>query len=84
MGWGHGNLGGGSDKYSTLPPPVTELNATGGNKTLELTFKAVGPEYDEYLGDVAYIVVVKKGSIPQSPADGEFIAKLNKNGEEIR
>lgn len=81
MAWGYGNLGGGGgDRSSTLPPPVTGLTATGGNKTIEVSFETVPVEYEQYLGSTAYIVVVKKGGVPESPTDGEFITKLDKNG----
>ena len=67
-------------KYSTLPPPVSEVTATGGDQTVEVSFEAVGSEYEQYLGDVAYIVVLKEGNIPTNPEDG-IVIKLDKNGE---
>ena len=76
--------GGGGDKISTLPPPISNLTAEGGNKEMTVSFEGVGKEYEQYLSDkAAYIVVVKKGSIPQSPKDGEIIVKLDKTGAVI-
>lgn len=75
-------LGGGGDKYSTLPPPVTSLTAEGGNAEVTVSFETLAAEFDQYLGDPAYILVLKKGSIPQSPTDG-IVAKFDKTGKEI-
>lgn len=75
---------GGGDKSSTLPPPVTSLLAEGGNQEITVSFEAVPSEYDEYLNSkAAYIVVVKKGSMPTGPNDGEIILKLDKTGAEV-
>ena len=84
MSWGLGNLGGGggADKYSTLPPPVGAVMATGADQAIEVSFEAVPEEYEQYLGEVAYIVVLKEGSVPESPKDGRII-KLDKNGAVI-
>ena len=84
MSWGLGNLGGGGggDKYSTLPPPVGAVMATGADQAIEVSFEAVPEEYEQYLGEVAYIVVLKEGSVPESPKDGRVI-KLDKNGAVI-
>lgn len=83
MSWGIGNLGVvGGDKLSTLPPPVTSVVATGADQTIEISFESVPEEYEQYLGDVAYIVVLKQGGIPESPKDGAVI-KLDKNGAVI-
>lgn len=76
--------GGGGDKSSTLPPPVTSLLATGGNQEMTVSFESVAEEYEQYLSDkAAYIVVVKKGSVPESPNDGDLIFKLDKTGAVI-
>lgn len=76
--------GGGGDKNSTLPPPVTSLLAEGGNAEITVSFEAVPEDYNEYLSDkAAYIIVVKKGSIPESPTDGDVIVKLDKTGAVI-
>ena len=83
MSWGTGNLGGGGgDKLSTLPPPVGSVVATGADKSIEVSFEAVPEEYEQYLGDVAYIVVLKQGGIPESPKDGTVV-KLDKTGAVI-
>lgn len=83
MSWGLGNLGGGGgDKFSTLPPPVGAVVATGADQSIEVSFEAVPTEYEQYLGDAAYIVVLKEGSVPESPSDGTVI-KLDKNGQVI-
>lgn len=83
MSWGLGNLGGGGgDKYSTLPPPVGAVMATGSDQAIEVSFEPVPEEYEQYLGEVAYIVVLKEGSAPESPKDGMAI-KLDKNGAVI-
>lgn len=70
---------GGGDKYSTLPPPVSAVKAKGGNASMTVEFEGVPAEYAEYLGDVAYIVVVKEGGVPENPKDGVAI-RLDKNG----
>lgn len=70
------------DTASTLPPPISGLNATGGNQTATISFESVASEYERYLGDPAYIVVLKMGSIPESPTDG-VVVKLDKNGAVI-
>lgn len=83
MSWGFGNLGGGgSDKYSTLPPPVGSVVATGKDKSIEVSFEPVASEYEQYLGDTAYIIVLKEGSTPESPKDGTVI-KVDKTGAVI-
>ena len=75
---------GGGDTMSTLPPPVTALLAEGGDKQLVVSFESVPEEYAEYLSDkAAYIIVVKKGSVPENPKDGEIIIKLDKAGAVI-
>lgn len=74
--------GGGVDKYSTLPPPVGSVAATGADQSITVSFEAVPSEYEQYLGDVAYIVVLKQGSVPENPGDGTVI-KLDKNGAVI-
>ena len=76
--------GGSGDKNSTLPPPVTSLYAEGGDAEMTVSFETVSAEYNQYLSDnVAYIIVVKKGSAPTSPTDGEVIVKLDKSGAVI-
>lgn len=83
MSWGFGNLGGGgSDKYSTLPPPVGSVVATGKDKSIEVSFEPVASEYEQYLGDTAYIIVLKEGGIPEKPNDG-MVIKMNSSGEVI-
>lgn len=83
MSWGLGNLGGGGgDKFSTLPPPVGFVAATGADQSIEVSFEAVPEEYEQYLGEVAYIIVLKEGSVPENPKDGRVI-KLDKNGAVI-
>lgn len=83
MSWGSGNLGGGGgDKYSTLPPPVGSVVATGTDQSIEVSFEPVPSDYEQYLGDTAYIVVLKEGSVPESPTDGTVI-KLDKTGAVI-
>jgi len=68
------------DNFSTLPPPVANLTAEAGDATVTLSFEAVPDEYQQYLSDeTAYIVVLKQGSIPESPTDG-YVVKLNKDG----
>lgn len=80
MSWGSGNLGGGGkNKYSTLPPPVVGLTAVGTDQTVTVTFEPVSAEYQQYLGDPAYIVVLKEGSVPESPTDG-MVVKLDSLG----
>ena len=79
-----GGGGGGGDKNSTLPPPVSNLTATGGNAEMTVSFNLLDSEYNKYLSDkAAYIVVVKKGSMPEKPTDGEIIIKLDKAGAEL-
>ena len=70
------------DTSSTLPPPVGAVYATGGDQSIEVSFEAVPEEYEEYLGEVAYVVVVKAEGIPESPTDG-IVVKLDKNGAVI-
>lgn len=83
MSWGTGNLGGGGgDKFSTLPPPVGAVMATGEDQAIEVSFETVPEEYEQYLGEVAYIVVLKEGSVPENPKDGRVI-KLDKTGAMI-
>lgn len=74
--------GGGGDKYSTLPPPITMLTAEGDNQQITVSFAGVEAEYEQYLGDTAYIIVLKEGSIPESPKDGTFV-RLSKDGVEV-
>lgn len=74
--------GGGGNKHSTLPPPVSSLLLEWGNTELTVSFAALSEDYYNYLHDEAYHVVLKEGSIPQSPTDGTVII-LNKNGEVI-
>ena len=77
-------IGGGSgDKYSTLPPPVSSLTAEGGNAEITVSFESLAEDYEPYLGDdVAYIMVVKEGGVPESPTDG-IVVKFNKAGEVV-
>lgn len=83
MSWGIGNLGVvGGDKLSTLPPPVTSVVATGADQCIEVSFEGVSAGYADYLGNVAYIVVLKQGSAPESPSDG-MVIKLDKSGAVI-
>lgn len=70
------------DAYSTLPPPVGSVVATGADRMVEVSFETVPTEYEQYLGDVAYIVVLKAGSVPESPTDGTVI-KMDKTGAVI-
>lgn len=80
MSWGYGNLGGGNgNKSSTLPPPVTGVSAVGTDRTVTVSFEPVAAEYTQYLGDPAYIVVIKAGSVPESPTDGASV-KLDAKG----
>ena len=74
--------GGGGDKHSTLPPPVGSVVAEGADRYIKVSFEAVGTEYEQYLGDTAYMVVLKQGSVPESPTDGTVI-RLDKNGAVI-
>lgn len=75
---------GGGDKSSSLPPPVTSLLAEGGDQQITVSFEEVPSEYDKFLSEnAAYIVVVKKGSIPSGPTDGDVIVKLDKTGAEV-
>lgn len=83
--------GGYQDKSSTLPPPITNLtlnvpDTIDGVPNTEgkilVSFDLIDDKYEQYLGDPAYIVVVKEGSVPQSPYDGTVI-KLNKQGAVI-
>lgn len=71
-----------SDASSTLPPPTGFVAATGGNQMVTVSFEAVASEYEQYLGDTAYIVVLKEGSVPESPTDGTVI-KMDKTGAVI-
>lgn len=72
---------GGGDKNSTLPPPITSLLAVGGDQQITVSFEEVPFGYSPYLSDkAAYIIVVKNGSIPTSPTDGDVIVKLDKTG----
>lgn len=73
---------GGGDKNSTLPPPVSALKAKGANQSITVTFNGVPTEYEEFLGDTAYIVVLKEGSVPENPKDGVAI-NLDKSGAVI-
>lgn len=84
MAWGSGNLGngGGGSKTSTLPPPVGAVTATGGNRMVTVSFEAVAEEFEQYLGDPAYIVVLKHRSVPENPQDGTVV-KLGKDGAVI-
>lgn len=70
------------DVSSTLPPPVTEAAAAGGDGTVTVSFEAVSAEYEQYLGEPAYRIVLKEGSMPQSPEDGTIV-HLDKNGAVI-
>lgn len=75
--------GSSADKFSTLPPPVTNLTAEAGNATVTVSFDSVPADYEQYLSDeAAYIVVLKQGSVPTSPTDG-IVVKLSKEGEVI-
>ena len=74
-----GGSGGGGSKYSTLPPPVTNLKAKSADMAAEVSFDGVAAEYEEYLGKAAYIVVLKEGGVPEHPKDGKVI-KLDKSG----
>lgn len=85
MGGFYGTSG---DKYSTLPPPISNLSLSlpeiieGVPNTegkLVVGFDLIDEKYMQYLGDTAYIVVVKEGSVPQDPNDGISI-KLDKSG----
>lgn len=67
------------DVSSTLPPPVTGVAAAGGDGMVTVTFEAVSAEYEQYLGTPAYRIVLKEGSMPQSPEDGTII-HLDKAG----
>ena len=67
------------DTSSTLPPPVTDVTATGGDRSMTIAFAPVSPEYEALLGDPAYVIVLKEGSAPQSPTDGTVIS-LDKTG----
>jgi len=72
--------GGSSDKFSTLPPPVTNLTAEAGDASVTVSFEPVPSDYEQYLSEEeAYIVVLKEGSVPTSPTDGTVI-KLDKDG----
>lgn len=76
--------GGGGDSTSTLPPPITSLYAKGGNQEMTVSFESVPEEYVQYLSNkAAYVVVVKKGSVPENPRDGDIIIKLDKTGAEL-
>ena len=71
------------DTSSTLPPPVEYITAEGGNAEITVTFPLLAEDYNDVLGDnPAYILVVKEGSIPESPTDGTVV-KFNKAGEVI-
>lgn len=70
------------DAYSTLPPPVGSVVATGGDRTVEVSFETVDAAYEQYLGSPAYIIVLKAGSVPESPTDGTVI-KMDKTGTVI-
>ena len=44
---------------------------------------SLAEDYEPYLGDdVAYIMVVKEGGVPESPTDG-IVVKFNKAGEVV-
>lgn len=76
--------GGGGDNTSTLPPPISSLTLEGGNAQATVSFELLADEYTPYLSNkAAYIVVVKKGSVPESPSDGDVIIKLDKTGAEL-
>lgn len=75
-------LGGGGDKYSTLPPPVSVLTADGGNAEVTVSFETLDSSQDAYLGDIAYILVLKDGATPESPTDGATV-RFDKTGNEI-
>ena len=68
-----------ADFNSTLPPPVGSVTATGSDQSITVSFEAVPTEYEQYLGDTAYIIVLKQGGVPESPDDG-IVIKLNKAG----
>lgn len=74
--------GGGGNKNSTLPPPVSSLLLERGNEELTMSFVALSEDYYDYMHNEAYHVVLKEGSIPQSPTDGTVVI-FNKNGEVI-
>ena len=74
--------GGSGNKASTLPPPVDTLTAKPGNEKATVTFQTLDDEYNGYLGTPAYVLVIKEGSIPESPTDG-IAVRFNKAGEEI-
>lgn len=74
--------GGGGNKHSTLPPPVSSLLAEYDNHEITVSFAALSEDYYPYLHDEAYTIVLKEGSIPQSPKDGTVV-KIDKNGEVI-
>lgn len=70
------------DAGSTLPPPVTNVSAVGGDQAVTVSFAPVSAEYEQYLGVPAYRIVLKEGSMPQSPEDGTII-HLYKTGAVI-
>ena len=83
-----GFYGTGGDKYSTLPPPISNLSLSlpetiegvpNTNGKILVSFDLIDEKYMQYLGNTAYIVVVKEGDMPQSPDDGVSI-RLDKNG----
>ena len=71
-----------ADRFSTLPPPVTSLSVSASDQSVSVSFEPVGVEFEPYLGDPAYIVVLKEGSMPQSPNDGT-VMKLDKTGKVV-
>lgn len=77
-------LGGGSaDVTSTLPPPVESITAEGGDGEVTVSFPLLAEEYNDLLGDdPAYILVLKQGSVPESPSDGTVV-KFDKTGAVI-
>ena len=70
------------DVSSTLPPPVTSVSAAGGDQSVTVSFEPVAADYEQYLGTPAYRIVLKAGSMPQSPDDGTII-HLDKTGAVI-
>ena len=70
------------DLSSLLPPPVTDVKLTAEDQGVTVSFTPVSPEYEQYLGEPAYLIVLKEGSAPTSPEDGAVLL-LSKTGEVI-